>query len=378
MATLDLLKIDSGAILDVFKAAYYDDTGDTIQIGSDEFAAASVYAYCVSVFYNAVNNATQNRYIDTATGGFLDALAANYGINSRPDGYHATAIFAIETCGFVQIPAGELVVSDDSGNSFTNKYDISTSSSDPYTIVLYAVEAGTKYNGIPSNSVKNITSGGVYVSSAKNLTITDGGTDGFPYTQEGDDAYRAWLKTEIQSFSGAGTYAAYMARAKNADPRVSDVYVLRQDDDGYEKGKVKIYILADGIDTNGVSTIVKSSCSDESFRPIGDLVVVQYAPSVSKSIGKTFYVVYPEKFRDIAAARTERVKVEYLEYLKKKIGRPFLFDEFCSWLCKKDEGGVYAIDARVDIGSTGDFPLAPAPYQVLDIQSGPYFSISFV
>ena len=32
--------------------------------------------------------------------------------------------------------------------------------------------------------------------------------------------------------------------------------------------------------------------------------------------------------------------------LQAKIGKPFVFEEFCALLCEKDENGVYAVDAK--------------------------------
>lgn len=356
MAELDLITISPTEILDLLKKAYYDQTGETIQIGSNEFAASAAQSYAWSVLLNSINENTRNRFIDTATGSFLDAIAANYGIDQRPEGYHASAMFALTliTNG-VDIPANALVIQDDSGNQFTNPYAFYASTGHGTDhIVLQAVESGTKYNGIPANEIHDIVEGGIYISAAYNETMTTGGTDGFA----DDDLYREWLKTQIQSFSGAGTYQAYEARAKNADSRVLDVYVLKQDDDGYQKGKVQIYIYTDS-DTDldsQVLSIVQDACSDPSFRPIGDLVVVEYSPLTDADISKTFQVTYPERFKGVASARNNRILNEYCATLESTINKPFAFDEFCSLLTAKDSDGVYAIDAKpLEIEGT-DYP----------------------
>ena len=357
---LNLINIEPSEILDLLKSAYYEQTGETIQIGSDEFATASTQAYVWSVLLNSINDNTQNRFIDTATGSFLDAIASNYGIAQRPDGYHATARFLINpVADNMTIPANALVISDNAGNKFTNPYTLYVPANySSLSCVMQSVESGTKYNGIPANEITNIDEGEIYITAAHNLGMTTGGTDGYPYTVEGDDAYREWLKTEIQSFAGAGTYQAYEARAKNADSRVLGVYVLRQDDEGYEKGKVQIYIYTDSeydIDSQ-VVTIVQNACSDPSFRPIGDFVVVDYSPLTDVDISKTFQVTYPEKFRGVADQRNERIFNAYHKQLAESINKPFSFEEFCSLLVQKDEFGVYALDAKpLEIDGT-DYP----------------------
>lgn len=120
MADVDLIDIKPRELLDLLKSAYYDQTGKTIQIGSDEYAAASAQAYAWSVLLGDINNATQNRFIDYATGEYLDAIATNYGINSRPNGYRATANFIFTyASNNIYIPANALIISDSGGKQFT-------------------------------------------------------------------------------------------------------------------------------------------------------------------------------------------------------------------------------------------------------------------
>ena len=358
--SLELINISAQEILDLLKKAYYEQTGESIQIGSDSFAASAVQSYVWSVLLNAINNDTQNRFIDSATGSFLDAIAANYGITERPLGYCASARFHVElTANGITIPAHALVVRDAMGNEFTNQYTFyaSTAHGTDYP-VLQAVEAGTKYNGIPAGEITEIIEGSTYITSATNETMTAGGTDGFPYTVDGDDAYREWLKTEIQSFAGAGTYQAYEARAKNADGRVLGVYVLRQDDDGYQKGKVQIYIYTDtdyDLDSE-VLDIVQASCADPAFRPIGDLVIVEYSPLTDVDVSKTFQVNYPQRFAGVANERNARILAEYKQILESSINKPFSFEEFCAMIVQKDDDGVFAIDCKPIGVAIGDYP----------------------
>ena len=357
---LELIDIDTREIFDQLKAAYYEQMGETLQIGSDAFASASVQAYAWMVLLNSINEATQNRFIDTATGEYLDAIASNYGIMERPKGYHASASFHLTLISDgVTIPANALVIQDSAGNRFTNPYSFyATVSHGTDYVVLQAVEAGTKYNGIPAGEINEIADGYVYISAAVNDTMTLGGTDGFPYTDEGDNAYREWLKTEIQSFASAGTYQAYEARAKNADSRVLGAYVLRQNDEGYEKGKVQIYIYTN-TDTDldsQVLNIVQNSCSDPSFRPIGDLVIVEYSPLTDIDLSATFQVTYPSRFKGVANLRNGLILDEYKRQLESTINKPFSFEDFCQMFTQKDENGIYALDCKPLGLTNSDYP----------------------
>jgi len=363
MADIELIKTDPRQLIDLVKKAYYDETGETLQIGSDEYAAASAFAYVWSVLIGRINDATLNRFIDSATGAYLDAIASNYGIYKRPDGYRATAKFSYNAFAYpIDVPAFGVVVQDSNGNQFTNIYNFRIAAAQG-SVVLYSVQPGTKYNGIPAQSIDEIVEGGQYLSWCKNSTMTAGGTESL----DDDDAFRSWLKLQIQTFAGAGTYAAYEARAKQADSRVLDVYVLKQNDTGYEKGKVKIYILTDSqtdIDDQ-VLEIVQNYCADEAFRPIGDLVEVYYSPLEQVSIGSphVIEVTYPARFRGTTSGRSARVRNEYNAELAQKIGRPFVFEELFKKLCETDSNGVYAVDAKT-IGfvyNTNPTPIYPTP-----------------
>lgn len=363
MADVDLIDIKPRGLLDLLKSAYYDQTGETIQIGSNAFAAASAQAYAWSVLLGDINNSTQNRFIDSATGEYLDAIASNYGINSRPNGYRATANFIFTyAADNIYIPANALIISDSGGKQFTNLYGFTGVSG--HSHVLYAIEPGSSYNGIPADNITDIVSGDAYITSARNMSMTSGGVD----PMQDDDAFREWLKVEIQSFAGAGTYQAYEARAKNADLRVTDVYVLRQNDQGYEKGKVNIFILSDpdsDPDRECVD-IVQDSCSDDAFRPIGDLVVTHYATLQTVGLSYTIQTTYPARFASISQSRNARILGEYMDVLRKTINRPFRFDELCGILCAKDSDGVYCSDAYpINQPGTPQTPHYPTPGHVI-------------
>lgn len=353
MADIDLLNVDPQEILDTIKTAYYEQFGESIQIGSDAFAAASAQAYAWSILINAVNEGTKNRFIDTANGAYLDQIAANYGIASRPEGYHANALvsFVWNTIGGLPpttIHANSIRI-EHGGCVFTNIYPI-TAYKDGYTYtehVLYAEESGSQYNNIPKSAESQVLDGAYWFIAFNFETMSGGGTDGFPYTDEGNEAYRAWLKTQIQSFAGAGTYQAYLARAQNADPRVRDVYVVQQGDSGFEKGKVKIYVYGGPIDDfTPIQAIVKDSCNDPSFRPICDFVYVIESQPDGLSLGRTIQTTYPPQFRGECADRNTRILTEYRNELLEHINQPFSFAELCRRLIEKDSEGVYCTDAK--------------------------------
>lgn len=372
MADLDLLKLDVQGIMNLFRDAYYNAYGETMRIGSVEFQTASIFSYAVAVLINSMNDASKQRWLATATGEYLDAIAETYGL-ARPDGYHATVsvhVVARNPGDIMTIPEGKIVISDQEGKyKFANAFEFQMSNS--ADTVFRAVDAGSEYNGIPEGKLDTIVSGTAYITSCSNNTETSGGTD--PMTD--DEVFRAWLKTEIQSLAGAGTYLAYEARAKNADSRIVDVHVVQQGEDGYEKGKVQIIVLPsfDYNDWDAIRAIVQNACADPSFRPVGDFVQTRVAETQDFNCPYICKVSYPERFKPLANDRNNRIKDEYNDYLRQKIGRAFSYADFCARLCEKDANGVYALDAAFYSSDKeyvfNPLPYKPAPDAVLFVQN---------
>ena len=361
MADLDLLKLDVQGTMNLFRDAYYNAYGETMRIGSVEFQTASIFSYAVTVLINSMNDASKQRWLATATGEYLDAIAETYGL-ARPDGYHATVevqVVARNPGDMMTIPEGKIVISDQDGKyKFANAFEFQMSDS-AYT-VFRAVDAGSEFNGIPEGKLDTIVSGTAYITSCRNNTETSGGTD--PMTD--DEVFRAWLKNEIRTLAGAGTYLAYEARAKNADSRIVDVHVVQQGEDGYEKGKVQIIVLPlyDAFDWDSIRAIVQNACADPSFRPVGDFVQTRIAETQNFDCPYICKVSYPARFEPLANERNNRIKDEYNEYLRQKIGRAFSYADFCARLCEKDADGVYALDAAF-YSSDKEYVFNPLPYK---------------
>ena len=344
MADLSFINLSTNDILDIFRSAYFDQYGDTLRIGSEEFAAASIFSYAMSVLFAAMNDSAKQRFLETATGEYLDAIAATYGITERPKGYKATCLVdmgVLPDCP--EYAEGALRISDDSGKIFENAREFNGRSH--YSIPFRAVAVGSEYNGIPQNKIVNFVSDHTGIVEVRNITMTGGGTDAIT----DDDEFRVWLKNEINSFAGAGTAMAYRGKAMNVDSRIIDVQVIEQHMKGYEKGKVKLFVLTD--DTVSIPSevvqLVYDAVSDRSFRPVGDFIECSQAVPEELNVPGTFYVLYPQKFEPVAQSRTKRISDEYEAYVRSKIGRPFVYAELISRLLAKDENGVYATECVV-------------------------------
>ena len=89
MALEFISDMNTKALFNSIKAKYKAETGEDLEIGSNEFAIASAVAYVFGGMVERFNDMAANRYIDTARGEYLDALAANLGVD-RPHETRAT------------------------------------------------------------------------------------------------------------------------------------------------------------------------------------------------------------------------------------------------------------------------------------------------
>ena len=343
MTIPQLIDYSTQDILDLFRSAFYDEHGAPMLIGSDDFTASAVFSYVLSVLVNASNTAGAQRFIDSATGVYLDAIAAVNGLE-RPSAQPASALFHLVMANSGTLDTGELVVSD--GNvSFSNIEPIAIS--DDCDALLYCTENGAKNNGIAIGAIDTIQDGTDYVSTASNTTISGGGTDGFAYTAEGDDAFREYIKQRRADFVVGGSAPAYKSRCMTVDARLLDVCILQDGDTGYKKGKVKIFTLWDKQTLNNtlealLNTKVYDACNATDFRPIGDFVQVASAQHISHTIS-SFHIKYRLRDRDVAWQHMQDTFNAYKTYLKSGFRRALSESELTKMFCTPDKNGVSAL-----------------------------------
>lgn len=369
--TTKLLSYTPSEILDLFKSSFYTEHGTPMIIGSDDFTASATFSYVLSVLTNAINVAGGQRFIESATGEYLDAIAGSLGL-SRPSPARANAVFHLTPVSTGNIGANGLRVSDTSGHVFENLEPIAVTRNVQVDVLLYCTEAGSAANGLPVGSISNIASGANIVSTASNTTMSGGGDGGYPYTASGDQAFREYLLNRKGYFPVGGSAPAYRSKCfEVGDKRLMDVHVLQDGEAGYVQGKVKIYTLWDTSTLNSdyirlLNEKVLTLVTAEDFRPVGDYVEVASAEPDYVGLGLSWALKYRLRDRDVAEAHMRKVFYDYGQYLKSGFGRPFSEADLVKRLCTPDENGVAALG--FDITVTHAKYLMPAP--------GRYFAFS--
>ena len=84
---MDILNTNPSTLLEQFQNAYFDQIGSRMTIGSEEYTLSSIFTYVLSMYASLINNSYDNQNLDTASGIFLDNIAARYNLNRTPEVY---------------------------------------------------------------------------------------------------------------------------------------------------------------------------------------------------------------------------------------------------------------------------------------------------
>lgn len=179
-----------------------------------------------TLLYNTINDAAKQSMLKYARGEVLDAIGERLGVE-RLKGSPSTCAVRFS----VQAPIEQDIVIPKYTKIKTDG-DIYFATVENCTIAsgALAVETkvestgkGSRYNGFSVGSINKLVDLIGYVSSVTNVTVTEGGDDGEPYTTDGDDKYRERIRLAPYKLTTAGPRDSYIYWAKTADPDLLDV-----------------------------------------------------------------------------------------------------------------------------------------------------------
>lgn len=337
--------ISTESVLELIKSEYFSATGKQIQIGSDAFAIATVVAYIFGVLVQRFNAQAKQRYISTATGEYLNAIAETFDIQ-RPAPIHATCLMdvTVEGYGTVYLQAGSFIVSDENGILFTPQEDLTLTSPGDTDVPFIGVDKNPDVlaeNNIDIGAITTIDTPITGVTAVTNSTVTGGAKDTFPNTDEGDDLFREYIIQKRSAMSGGGPAAAYEQRALEADGRVLDSYCTRYTDSWYEPNKAKVYIGLGDIDSDTADIVVsrvETALLDPSWKPVCDIVEVYQANAVSIQMSIT--VGLSAQYSVSGRAKFEADLDAYKSHLMSHLGEAFSVSELARRALTPDSDGV--------------------------------------
>lgn len=375
--------LSTDSVFELIKQYYRDEQGKEIQIGSDEFAMASMMAYVCGVLVQKFNAQARQRYLATATGEYLNALGETFDIE-RPAPTHAVCqvtVTASSGHGTITAPAGTFFISDNNGVKFTNLNDISISSmSMSETFTFIGVEDKDNVlaeNNLDIGTITTILTPVAGIVSVSNSTVPVGAADAFPDTDEGDDAYRQYILQKRSGVSTGGPAPAYEMRTKETNAEVLDAYCARHDDAVFEEGVAKIYVLLTPGLPASTKTAVKNAIvahlNEPDWKPVCDTVEIHDPPQAGYEV--CIYVGLRSKYAISGKVKVQHDIDAYVAQLNTKLGQCFSVSELAKLCQTPDANGVCSEYIRCDDSADnyvhvekwqhGDFTVEVEDYEII-------------
>ncbi|GHV18204.1 hypothetical protein FACS18949_13510 [Clostridia bacterium] len=293
-------------------------TGRTLY-PSDPFRLAILWgAYHIVQNRVQINDAARNNVPRFARGRYLDSLGEIFHDVTRlsPTTAKTTLRFYITVAqpSAQTIPMGTRV-SVDGEITFTTTQNLTIAAGALYgDISAECLIPGVIGNDFTQGQISQIIDIYPFYDKAENITVSTGGAD-----EESDAAYYSRMRESMDTYSTAGSAAAYEYFAKKVSPLISDAKAVSP------SGSVaNIYVLLQNgvLPDEQMLQMVYEGLSADKVRPITDLVTV-FAPSpVLFEIDLRYWVSTPNATSSqIIQNNVNAAVAEYIAWQTSKMGR---------------------------------------------------------
>ena len=241
-----ILDLNSTDILNTFKQTYSNEIGNQMIIGSEEYTLSLIFAYCISFLVARINTAYNNCNLDTAQGEALNSIGELYSIPR--EGINTSGKTYLDVC-FGLLNADALTMETEFNIcGITFKPEV-IAFKDGYTIARLMSNDIINEN-IPIETIRESLDAFVYEHYTDYMYIDAQSlmypvVNKFDYTEQGDNSYREYIKNN-RFINLTGTAKAFEQYVKSLHPSIKDVVVVKQNDEGYVAGTVRIYVIVEG------------------------------------------------------------------------------------------------------------------------------------
>lgn len=275
-------------------------------------AAAQVFQALQYVDRAGKQNMLKYSYSD-----FLDNLALFKGVTRLPAAPAVTTLrFTLSAIRDVAtaIPQGTRASTAESVYFGTDEYAEIPAGDEYIDVPATCTGVGKAANGIAAGDVRTLVDPIPYVASVSNVEATGGGAD---IESDSDLAERVYLAPSAYSTAGPEDSYKYHAREYNA--AIGDVVASSN----HEAGEVNIvFLMADG-SAPDVTTIsgLQTYLSDDTIRPMTDVVTVAAPAAVNYVIDLTYYINRSDSAQAVSIqAAVEQAVSDYTKW-QRRIGR---------------------------------------------------------
>lgn len=330
----DFVETDSAEIYATMIGSLMDACNEPLYPGDERrlFGEALVQVF-VSLFILFDDKAKQ-RALRYARGKVLDVIGERYNVY-RADPASASATFRFTASAAqvenIIIPAGTRITSDGKVYFATEETVVLSAGSTSVDVQAMCTVGGAAYNGYAAGSIGTLVDLIPYISGAANITVSAGGDDGEPYTEDGDEKFRERIRLAPAAFS-PGTENGYRYYAMSADPDIASVEIDCPED---EPNTVNIYALMSGGGLPDAETLQKilDAINTGNVRIMTDHVQA-FAPEVVEyTVEVKYYCTAEDEAATILSIEGEGGAIDqYNEWQSQALGRGINPDKLRSYL----------------------------------------------
>ena len=302
---MDILNTNPSTLLEQFQNAYFDQIGSRMTIGSEEYTLSSIFTYVLSMYAGLINNSYDNQNLDTASGIFLDNIAARYNLNRTPEVYSNPwfeGYFKFDKNSpyynrpfdpkmVTIVVDGHEYYNDSVIVQTTDQQPIRWVSTQPHQDYLSSYELHKTLENakdLDGNKVFDLEPYfSTYLTNLNSVTrVLD------------DEAFRDYIKRSKQLYI-PGIAGSFEALAKNCSDNVVDARCRVQTDKGFIKGNVDLYCKFYSYNEHHdywsyikqlETQYIKKAIESKNLIVIGQTLHVMPANRVADSRQYTFYV----------------------------------------------------------------------------------------
>jgi len=346
---------DVDAIINDCVARYEELTGKTLYPAQLERLLLNNWAYREQLLRVQANEAAKQLLADFSDGPVLDYLARNVGIDSRlePAKAYCTIRFTL-TAGHGQLvlPEGLRVQTSDGQKIFATKVATTVAPSvNQVEIECECLDTGETGNGYAVNTVNVILDPQPYLTTATNVTVTEGGSN-----EETDEQLRQRVFLAFAQSATAGSYSSYRFWTRSASPQIVDVYVANP-----VPGTVQVFPLIGGGQTTPQEILdqVFATLDAEDVRPLTDTVIVTAPTPITYTLAVELTILTTAA-QQLVVQQVQQVLEQFTALRISKLGLDITLDQLTA-LCMVD--GVYSVNITTP---SSDLVVAPSEFAVCE------------
>ena len=228
---IHLTTVDSKVIYNDMMNALESSVGDSLYPGDERRIFAESLCAAFVQLYNKIDDCGRQSMLKYARGEVLDALGARLGVSRLPGSPATTIIkFSVQEPQDenIIIPKWTKVTADRTVYFATDESAVIESGAYSVEVPASSTSVGEANNGYAVGTLNTLVDLIPYVSKVSNITVTQGGDDGEPYTEDGDDRFRERIRLAPNKLSTAGPEQGYVYWALTADPSIIDVKAVSE------------------------------------------------------------------------------------------------------------------------------------------------------